>query len=33
MTFFEVIPFDIRLTPPLIAEAARTLSRAEERDK
>jgi DNA-binding transcriptional ArsR family regulator len=30
MKFFEVTPFDIRLTPPAIAAAATTLSRDEE---
>lgn len=33
MKFFEVTPFDLRLTPSAIAEAARTLTTDEERDR
>jgi DNA-binding transcriptional ArsR family regulator len=31
MKFFEVIPFDLRLTPAALAEAATTLTREEDR--
>jgi DNA-binding transcriptional ArsR family regulator len=33
MKYFAVAPFDIRLTPATVAEAAATLTRTEEDDK
>ena len=33
MKFFDVTPFDIRLTPPAIATAAATLTRDDEEER
>jgi ArsR family transcriptional regulator len=33
MKYFEVVPFDLHLTPAAIAEAAKTLTLASEKEK